>query len=224
MAKPEKKGDGDGEDWLATYADAITLLMAFFVMILHFKDHDAAGRETAAQSIRESMGIVAESATVSYEESLFNMLNDASHIVETAGLPKDEYIIEFDSEGIVMEFFGKTFFQPGSVKLAKKSEKVVAQIGEELVKEKYTIFNVEIEGHTDDVPIKSKYYPTNWELSAGRAAAVVSKFITAGIKQNRLKASGYAGTKPKFPNKDMFNEPIPENRAANRRVIIRLKK
>ncbi|PPR64836.1 MAG: Motility protein B [Alphaproteobacteria bacterium MarineAlpha4_Bin2] len=224
MAKPEKKSDGDGEDWLATYADAITLLMAFFVMILHFKDYDAAGKETAAQAIRDSMGIVAESTTVSYEESLFNMLNDASHIVETSGIPKDEYIIEFDHEGIIMEFFGKTFFEPASVKLAKKSEQVVKQIGEELTKEEYTLFNVEIEGHTDDVPIKSKYYPTNWELSAGRAAAVVSRFITAGIKPNRLKASGYAGTKPKFPNKDMFNEPIPENRAANRRVIIRLKK
>ena len=45
MAEPKKKDSGGGEDWLATYADAITLLMAFFVMILHFEDYDAVGRE-----------------------------------------------------------------------------------------------------------------------------------------------------------------------------------
>ena len=53
--KKSKSGDGGGEDWLATYADAITLLMAFFVMILHFKDYDAPSRERAAEAIRDEV-------------------------------------------------------------------------------------------------------------------------------------------------------------------------
>jgi chemotaxis protein MotB len=224
MAEPQKKDSGGGEDWLATYADAITLLMAFFVMILHFEDYDAVGREQAAEAIRESMGVMSENAPLSYEESLFNMLNNAINIVESAGIPKEDYMVEFDQEGIIMEFLGKTFFAPGSVILTSKSAEIILQLGEELLSDQYKLFYIDVEGHTDDVSIKSKYYPSNWELSAARAAAVVSKFIAAGVKPTRMKASGFADTKPKFPNKDMFDEPIPENRAANRRVVIRLKR
>ena len=222
MAIPEKKVE-EAEDWLATYADAITLLMAFFVMILHFKDYDAVEKQQAAEAIRESMG-VAQDVVNSYEESLFNMMNVAVNIVETSGIPKENYSIEFDEEGLVMEFMGKTFFKPASVILTKKSEEIVTNMGEELQEEKYQLFAIEVEGHTDDSPISSKYYPSNWELSAARAAAVVSRFVAVGIKPMRLKASGFAETKPKFPNRDMFQEPILENMAANRRVIIRLKK
>ena len=224
MAEPQKKDSGGGEDWLATYADAITLLMAFFVMILHFEDYDAVGREQAAEAIRESMGVMSENAPLSYEESLFNMLNNAINIVESAGIPKEDYMVEFDQEGIIMEFLGKTFFAPGSVILTRKSAEIILQLGEELLSDQYKLFYIDVEGHTDDVSIKSKYYPSNWELSAARAAAVVAKFIAAGVKPTRMKASGFADTKPKFPNKDMFDEPIPENRAANRRVVIRLKR
>ncbi len=223
MAKPVIKKSGDGEDWLATYADAITLLMAFFVMILHFKDYDAIEKQQAAEAIRESMG-VAQNIVQSYEESLFYLMNVAVNIVETSGVPKEDYSIEFDEEGLVMEFMGKTFFEPASVKLTKKSLEIVSNLGEELKTEKYHLFSIEVEGHTDDSPISSKYYPTNWELSAARAAAVVSKFVTAGIEPIRMKASGFADTKPKLPNRDMFQEPITENMAANRRVIIRLKR
>ncbi len=223
MAKPVIKKSGDGEDWLATYADAITLLMAFFVMILHFKDYDAIEKQQAAEAIRESMG-VAQNIVQSYEESLFYLMNVAVNIVETSGVPKEDYSIEFDEEGLVMEFMGKTFFEPASVKLTKKSLGIVSNLGEELKAEKYQLFSIEVEGHTDDSPISSKYYPSNWELSAARAAAVVSKFVTSGIQPIRLKASGFADTKPKLPNRDMFQEPIPENMAANRRVIIRLKR
>ena len=87
MAIPEKKVE-EAEDWLATYADAITLLMAFFVMILHFKDYDAVEKQQAAEAIRESMG-VAQDVVNSYEESLFNMMNVAVNIVETSGIPKE---------------------------------------------------------------------------------------------------------------------------------------
>ena len=223
MAKPVIKKSGDGEDWLATYADAITLLMAFFVMILHFKDYDAIEKQQAAEAIRESMG-VAQNIVQSYEESLFYLMNVAVNIVETSGVPKEDYSIEFDEEGLVMEFMGKTFFEPASVKLTKKSLEIVSNLAEELRTEKYQLFSIEVEGHTDDSPISSKYYPSNWELSAARAAAVVSKFVTAGIQPIRMKASGFADTKPKLPNRDMFEEPIQENMSANRRVIIRLKR
>ncbi|MBT5495044.1 MAG: OmpA family protein [Alphaproteobacteria bacterium] len=81
---------------------------------------------------------------------------------------------------------------------------------------------MDVEGHTDDVPIRTARFPSNWELSASRASSVVRYFIEQGIKPSRLKAAGYADTKPKLPNKDIFDEGIPENREKNRRVGLRL--
>jgi chemotaxis protein MotB len=86
----------------------------------------------------------------------------------------------------------------------------------------YEGYLIDVEGHTDDVPIRTARFPSNWELSASRASSVVRYFIEQGIKPSRLKAAGYADTKPKLPNKDIFDEGIPENREKNRRVSLRL--
>jgi chemotaxis protein MotB len=87
---------------------------------------------------------------------------------------------------------------------------------------KYKYYNIEIEGHTDDDPISTAHYPSNWELSAGRAAGVVRYFISQGIDMERMKAIGYAETQPKLPNRDAEGNPIKENQSENRRVIMRI--
>ena len=88
----------------ATYADAITFY-GLFVMILHFKDYDAIENIGCGQF--ESMG-VAQNIVQSYEESLFYLMNVAVNIVETSGVPKEDYSIEFDEEGLVA-LWGKHF-------------------------------------------------------------------------------------------------------------------
>ena len=80
----------------------------------------------------------------------------------------------------------------------------------------------EVEGHTDDDPIHTARYPSNWELSAGRATGVVRLFIEQGMDTARLKASGFAETRPKVPNRDASGAPVRENQAINRRVLIRV--
>ncbi|MEX0827352.1 MAG: OmpA family protein, partial [Haliea sp.] len=76
--------------------------------------------------------------------------------------------------------------------------------------------------HTDDDPINTPRYPSNWELSAGRATRVARHFVTQKIDPLRLKAIGYAETRPVVPNRTDKGKPIPENMAKNRRVIIRV--
>jgi len=73
-----------------------------------------------------------------------------------------------------------------------------------------------VEGHTDDLPIHTQRFPSNWELSAARAASVVRFFIQQGIPKERLQAVGLADTQPRAPNTS------PEDRAKNRRVVIQL--
>ena len=85
---------------------------------------------------------------------------------------------------------------------------------------KYKRFQVVIEGHTDDVPFRSAEFPSNWELSAARAGAIVRYFIGKELVPSRFQAVGMAGVSPKYPNLNHFGEPIPENRIRNRRVVI----
>ncbi len=86
----------------------------------------------------------------------------------------------------------------------------------------YDLYAVDVEGHTDDAPISTPKFPSNWELSTARATIVVRFLINAGIEPEFLKASGYADVKPKLPNRDLFGEAIPENRKKNRRITLRL--
>jgi chemotaxis protein MotB len=90
--------------------------------------------------------------------------------------------------------------------------------------EEYRDYTISIEGYTDDSPIKTPQFPSNWELSTARAAAVVRSFVGLGVPAERLRAVGFAETSPKLPNRDADGKAIPENQAQNRRVVIRLEK
>lgn len=215
--RPKAKPEEPSEEWLVTYADAITLLMAFFVMMLHFKDYDAGAREQAVAAIKESIGSKEASQT-----PLFTLLNNVNSIIESSGIPADDVEVTFDKEGVVLEFDSEGFFDAGSAALRPTAKKVLAQITEEMKTPTYEHYFLEVEGHTDDAPISTAQFPSNWELSTARAAAVVREFVALEVAGGRLKAAGYADTRPKVPNRDMFNEPIPENRIQNRRVTLRL--
>jgi chemotaxis protein MotB len=85
-------------------------------------------------------------------------------------------------------------------------------------------YRIRVEGHTDDTPIDTPQFPSNWELSTARASAVVHYFLEQGVPAERLRAVGYADTEPKVPNRDAAGNPIPANQAQNRRVVIKLEK
>ncbi len=213
LAPPEE----EKEEWLVTYADAITLLMAFFVMLLTFKEYDAGQREEAMAAIKENLG-----DQQNVERPMMSLMNGLNSILDGGQIQPEDATVTFDSSGVVIEFSSKSFFKSGSATLLPDAQEILAGIAEEMQDPTYQLYFLEVEGHTDDVPIKTRMFPSNWELSTARAAVVVREFIELDIKPERLKAAGYADTRPKEPNKDMFGEAIPENREINRRVAIRL--
>ena len=86
-------------------------------------------------------------------------------------------------------------------------------------------YQVTVEGHTDNIPIKTPQFPSKWELSTARASAVRAVFPAAkSVPAQRLRAAGYADTFPKAPNRDASGKAIPANQALNRRVVIKLEK
>lgn len=221
MPRNRRKTDvelADEEDWILTYADAITLLMAFFVMLVSFSKVDLKRFEEVQAGIQEEIG-----GQVNDDKPIFSLQSKIQAIVDTEALaPPGAVQVGFDDEGVVIDFLSGSFFNPGSVQIADWAKLVLKKISYDLSEPPYDIYFVDVEGHTDDVPISTTRFPSNWELSAHRAASVVRYLIEIGVEANRLEASGLADTQPKAPNLDLLGEPIPENREKNRRVSVRL--
>jgi len=216
MAAPKPIQEAEEkEDWLITYADAITLLMAFFVMLLTFAEYDIPAFEEAAAAIKKNLS--GQEATspiqllrIDVKNVVFNMQADQVVKVET------------DDKGIVIELASSAFYKPGAADIRDEALPVLEKMSQTLLAPRYLFYTIEIEGHTDDDPISTPRYPSNWELSASRAAGIIRFLISQGFDATRMRATGYADTKPKAPNYTFDGAPIPENKTANRRVAIRV--
>ncbi len=215
MAMPEKNFEEDKEDWLITYADAITLLMAFFVMLLTFAEYDIPAFEEAAAAIKSNLtGRDATSPIqllkIDVQDVVYNM--QADQVVK----------VEIDNKGVVIELSSSAFYIPGSAKIREEAHPVLEKMSQTFLAPRYQNYVIEVEGHTDDDPINTAQFPSNWELSAGRAAGVVRFLTEQGLEPFKMKATGYAETKPKAPNRDAQGNPIVENKSKNRRVAVRI--
>jgi chemotaxis protein MotB len=208
--EPEEK-----EDWLVTYADAITLLMAFMVMLVSFSKVDIPLHEKVAAGIAEEIG---GSKNVSTTEL---MKLDVEDIVYT--MQADEVVsVGTDDDGVVIELASSAFYKPGSADIRDEALPVIGKMAQSVMAPRYRNFMPEIEGHTDDDPISTAKFPSNWELSADRATCVVRFLIEQGMDSARLKAVGYGESRPTVPNRTADGAPIRDNQAENRRVNIRV--
>ena len=126
--------------------------------------------------------------------------------------------------GISFEFKSAKMFAPGSAQILETGVALLDRVAQMVTFMGYDDYKVEVQGHTDDVPINTAQFPSNWELSAARAAAVVRFLVSRGVEATRLVAVGYGDTKPKVPNRDESGQPIRENQAANRRVEIEIER
>lgn len=203
----------EAEEWLTTYADAITLLMAFFVMLASFSKIDLPLFEQVAAGIKNELGKRDTQSPISLlkidvQDVVYEMQADQAVNVETT------------DKGISIELSSAAFYKAGSAEIRDEALPVMDKIAETLNGPRYQLYNVDVEGHTDDIPIHTPRFPSNWELSSARATTVVRFLIDKGIDPERLKATGFAETRPKAPNRDEEGKPIKENQAANRRVTL----
>lgn len=216
MAPPPLVEEPDDEEWLTTYADAITLLMAFFVMLVSFSKIDLPLFEEVMSGIQQEIGQGPGEGTTSSE-----VKTKIEEIVFETGL---EQVVEVqkDTQGVSIDIASASFFKPGTAIILDEAKPMLTKWSEIFTKEEYKYFMIEVEGHTDDDPISTEMFPSNWELSAARAAATVRFMEGAGVHRFQLKASGFGDAHPKVPNRDIDGNPIKINQAKNRRVLIRL--
>ncbi len=215
--KPIIHPPDEPEDWLTTYADAITLLMAFFVMLLTFAEFDVPAYQEAAAAIANNIGEGEKDAQsdtqtlkIDVEDVVFEM--QADQVVD----------VKLDKKGVVIDLAGGAFFKPGNAELNEAAIPVLDKIAQMIKEEKFKLYNVEVEGHSDNEPISTAMFPSNWELSSARASTVVRFFGDTGVNYQKMKAVGFADTRPKVPNFDREGKPIPQNQETNRRISIRV--
>lgn len=205
----------DSEQWLVSYADMMTLLVGFFVMLQSFSKVDDKLFEPIK---KETTMLFGGEYKVPFEK-----LEKSLKIAITKQGFGEQIAVEKVENGIVLNFRGALFFDSGSTQLKDSGSKLMSEIIPVIAKEAEG-FGIIVEGHTDNVPISGGIYPSNWELSSVRACTVLRLFESAGFDRNRLKAIGWGDSKPLVKNEDDRGIASVENQAQNRRVVIKILK
>ena len=186
----EKKKSGGG--WLTTYADMMTLLFAFFVLLYSMSSPDPVKMSQIQDAMEKAAGNEGVLKTQSEVKKEF------TDIIQELGIEKSTNIIS-DPRGVAIEMDGDICFSSGSTNIKTMLETVLDEAANKILTNEEDYRMVIIEGHTDSdkIPKKlQKIYPTNWELSAARASSVVNYLISRGVNSGRLQASGYADRWP----------------------------
>src|SRR5262245_5668952 len=242
MPKKHKKHEHvNHERWLVSYADFITLLFAFFVVMFAVSqvDSNKVGRFTESVNVAfQTNGIFAPSsgsplerggsagasivpAIVNDRPSLFRysaaspraqaVKESLEESIDAAGLGSSVGL-RYDERGVVISLPESLYFRAGTANLRTESLPNLAELAKAIGAQKGSIV---VEGHTDDLPVRSALFTSNWELSAARAARVVRYLVEeGGLEGSRLSAVGLADTRPLVENTEEAT------RAANRRVQI----
>ena len=219
--KKENKDVVDG--WMGTYGDMVTLLMAFFVMLYSASDPDPGKFE-------EIVGSMKEAFSNQEVENEFKELHENLEEIFENKIVDEAVEVELGPNGILIQIPGSSLFASGSAEVITDMGSVIAEISTAIThlldKSSYHDYMIEVEGHTDDEPIgeDSEYFSSNWDLSAIRATGIVELLAASGIAMDKLKPIARAASIPLLPNRDEDGLPILENRAKNRRVVIKVNK
>ena len=229
MAKHKHEEHENHERWLVSYADFITLLFAFFVVMYSVSSVNEGKYRTVSESIKAALNPVVSSPasklafTIGTAKPTSMSQADAREPVirklrailkslkESSGLDLVE-MIEHASGDIIITVPDNVMFNSGEASLRPEALPFLKALSETLIELER---QVRIEGHTDNVPIRTAQFPSNWELSAMRAVMAVRVMAELyAVPPNHLSAVGRADSMPRADNL------TPENRAKNRRVEI----
>ena len=245
MARKRREEEHENhERWLVSYADFITLLFAFFVVMYAISSVNEgkykvlsnsltnAFKNTTGQPGGQPVTVMPTGSPIAAKpivkmdkapetrkaeekkkEKRAQMKSVANNIMEALQplVAQGKVRLLETSRGVTIEINDSILFPVGQAVLQPASSSAMGAIAQVLAS---TDFPITIEGHTDNVPIATPQFPSNWELSAMRATTVLRLFNASGVGAERLTAIGYGETRPLETNTSV------EGRARNRRVSI----
>ena len=231
---PENQ-DAKRSGWLTTFNDLVTLLMVFFVLLFTMSTVDTRKMQDFHYALQSGLGILETGQKVSVSVKKTQPVQDMSHIMTQAegekkkkggGQPGGKWVgqirqlteavpgikVTHTHQGTRLSFENQVLFDFGKAAINPAGFGFLDRIADALDNIPYA---VRVEGHTDNVPIQTRRFPSNWELSVARAVNVVKYFAeVSDIDPKRLSAVGYGESRPVAAND------TPHNRAKNRRVEI----
>ncbi|HUW75431.1 MAG TPA: flagellar motor protein MotD [Gallionella sp.] len=238
MARRKRRFEHENHDrWLVSYADFVTLLFAFFVVMYSISSVNQKKYKTFSDSLSiafsnqpnaslttivpgdqdQLLKALVDKRTareVEQQRRMQERMNNLAGGLKRVLLPLiKQHLVDITTtkRGVVIDIRASSLFKTGEADIQPGALGVLHKVAAELNNEKLPI---EVEGYTDDIPIKTAQFPSNWELSSARASSVVRMMIDNGVSSERLAAVGLASNHPLVPNDS------PENRDRNRRVSI----
>lgn len=215
-------------EWMATFADMVTLLLCFFVLLLSMANMDAKKFEMAASSFQSALSGVMESLpTIAIHQEVLrpklggddqnkkiaaDVAKRVKEITKKSEKLKEAVTVKVTDMGIAIKISDPVGFSVGSDELQPEFQQTLLEILD-IIKD-MPDRDIRVEGHTDDIPIQSSRFPSNWELSAARALTVVKLFYENGENPAQLSAVGYGEFRPLIENSD------DNARRMNRRIEI----
>jgi len=215
--------------YMTSYSDLMSLLLCFFVLLFALSSLDPGKFDLAASSFQQAFnGVLTSLPTVPIHQEVIRprLGGDAQNkriaadaaarlreVAERENL-QDAIKVQVTDSGIAVQLSDRVSFASGSDRLLPDFTVIL----EELVRMANDIpgREIRIEGHTDNVPIRTARFPSNWELSAARAVAVLRYLYTSGVDPARLSAVGYGEFRPIASNE------TDAGRRENRRIVVYL--
>lgn len=208
---------GGGEEdmaWLITYLDMMTLLLTLFVVMLAYStfqpDKFSRLKESLSEEISKESKPAPKKPDDARPDPVEQLAQRLAQQLGQAGL-SDAVKMDVEDRRLTLQMQEKILFASGHAELNEQGIKVLARLAPMFMAPGQMI---SVEGHTDNVPISTGAFPSNWELSVSRASRVVRYLAERGVPANRLRAIGYGETRPLVDNSDE------QARTANRRVSI----
>jgi chemotaxis protein MotB len=214
--------DDDDMSWLIPYVDVISLLLAFLILTLAMSTIN-----------RQKFDLMTSKLSKTKPPPSLDVLKESiDQMLRTQKL-ENAVVTSLDEDGLRAVFRGDgVLFESGQADLTSGGRTLIGQFMGLIGKALDAQHQIAIEGHTDDVPIHTVRYDSNWELSSARATVVLKSFLAAGFDARRLSAQGFADTRPAHPlpelskkttESEMRNDPrVGKARSDNRRVVIRV--
>lgn len=238
MARKKREEERDNhERWLVSYADFITLLFAFFVVMYAVSSIDGQKYREMAKSVGTAFGLKSlqnftvddgraaviappvimrtprkgNQAEIRKEREKMKAIGRDLMRILSPFINEGKIKVVQNARGVSVEINASVLFAPADARLSRQSEEVLRAVAGVLKDEPNAI---QVEGFTDDLPIHSVQYPSNWELSSARASSVVRLFVEEGVAAERLVAIGRSANEP------IADNATPEGRSRNRRVSL----
>lgn len=242
--------ENDGPGWITTFADLMTLLLVFFVLLFSISSIEKEAFEETARSLNIALSRDSapsslipltepaaettripdpnESIIINRDAMLADQMRFQQALVDAINMELEEMIEELEGSlkesdmgswveigtpldgRLTLKVNAAVMFDQGSVEIRRSMMPLLDSVLEVVLNNPG--FKLEIHGHTDDHPVDPERFPSNWELSAFRATAVLRFLIEGGLSPQRVVASGYGDSMPIVPNT------TEENRAINRRI------